>query len=347
MATTNIARGGITIVDMNDSKTLSFGISANRPTTQIADPNNNTYVPDYTSTTLVLTPYLYYSGGSTDQISQCTNISWTINGGSTSGWGTVASSNPCALTINHNLTNVDQLLIVCSAKFVDPDTAAETSLKTSMTISKLKSSGDNLLCIIDYPNGGTFFYNDTVASVTLRANMYVGTTLDDSLVNYQWYKLINGAWTQLTNANKGTLVGITSRQLVVYPDDVLNFEQFKVVVTDNDPNAGTYQNTAEAISQLIIDNSDPYRIEPYSTTGDILTQGAPNTTITANVSRGGVIIPENDSLYTNATFSWQKFNKNGVLDTTFGTNGTYTGRSFSVHRDSIDVKAFFVCTMSI
>ena len=346
MATTNSARGFITIVDMNDNKTLSFGISANQATTQIADPNNNTYAPDYTTTNLVLTPFLYYSGGSTDQISQCTNISWTINGGSTSGWGSVASTNPCALTINKNLTNVNQLLIVCSADFVDPDTSVTTTVKTSITISKLKSSGDNLNCIITYP-GGTYFYNETVASVQMTANMYVGTTLDTTGVSYEWYKLINGTWTKLTSQNAGTISGYTGRTITIYPDDVLNFEQFKAKVKDTDTASGTYNQTAECISDIIYDLSDPYSIEIYSSTGNILTAGATSTTLTADVLRGGIRIAENDALYTNATFTWEKYLKNGNKDTSWGTSGVKTGRSITVLRDEIDVKSMFICTMSL
>jgi len=78
-------------------------------------------------------------------------------------------------------------------------------------------------CIITYP-GGTYFYNDTVASVKMTANMYIGTTLDTTNVGYTWYKLINGTWTKLTSSNAGTISGYTGRTITIYPDDVLNFE---------------------------------------------------------------------------------------------------------------------------
>lgn len=346
MATTNTGRGFITIVDMNDNRTLSFGISSNQATTQIVDPNNNLYAPDYTTTNLVLTPFLYYSGGSTDQISQCTNITWTINGGSTSGWGTVASTNPCALTINHNLANVSQLLVVCTANFVDPDTSVSTTVKSSITISKLSSAGDNINCILTFP-GSSIFYNDSVASIQIQASMYVGTTLDTTNINYEWYQLMNGSWTKLTSSNHGTIANYTNRTITIYPDDVLNFEQFKCKVKDTDTASGTYNQTAESMPVIVYDLSDPYAIEIYSSTGNILTAGASSTTLRADVTRGGIIISDQDSLYTNATFTWQKYLKNGNLDTSWGTNGVKTGRTQTVLRDEIDVKSMFICTLTL
>jgi len=167
------------------------------------------------------------SGGSNNMISQCTNISWQVNGGAASSWGSVASTNPCALTINKNLTNVNQLICVCTATFVDPQSSVTTNLKTEITISKLLSAGDNLNCIITFP-GGQYFYNDTIASVQLTASMYVGSKLDTTNVGYTWYKLINGTWTKLTSSNHGSISGYTGRTITIYPADVLNFESFKV-----------------------------------------------------------------------------------------------------------------------
>jgi len=118
------------------------------------------------------------------------------------------------------------------------------------------------------------------------------------------------------------------------------------VVRDTDQNSGTYDKTAEAVSREIVDLSDPLDIEIYCASGNILTQGAASATLRADVLRGGVRISDNDSIYTNATFTWTKMNKNGVQDNTFGTNGTKTGRSITVLRDEIDIKATFFVEMT-
>ena len=52
----NIARGQITVVDLNDGKTLNMFLSSNQAATQIYNVDNQTYTPNYTvSPFLVIT----------------------------------------------------------------------------------------------------------------------------------------------------------------------------------------------------------------------------------------------------------------------------------------------------
>ena len=44
-----ISRGQITIVDLNDAKSLNLYLNANQPTTQIFNRENSSFVPDYTA----------------------------------------------------------------------------------------------------------------------------------------------------------------------------------------------------------------------------------------------------------------------------------------------------------
>ena len=62
------AQGQFTIVDYNDALTLTGYIGSNLAKTQMYNPDNGTYTPDWSSTNLVLTPSLYVIGTTTDQI---------------------------------------------------------------------------------------------------------------------------------------------------------------------------------------------------------------------------------------------------------------------------------------
>ena len=62
------AQGQFTIIDYNDALTLTGYIGANLAKTQMYNPDNDTYSPDWSSTNLVLTPSLYVIGTITDQI---------------------------------------------------------------------------------------------------------------------------------------------------------------------------------------------------------------------------------------------------------------------------------------
>ncbi|MFR3549506.1 MAG: hypothetical protein ACLTTW_04360 [Coprobacter sp.] len=54
-----IARGQITIVDLNDAKSMSLYLGSNQPLTQIFNKENSSYVPNWTASPfLVVTPEL-------------------------------------------------------------------------------------------------------------------------------------------------------------------------------------------------------------------------------------------------------------------------------------------------
>ena len=62
------AQGQFTIIDYNDALTLTGYIGSNLAKTQMFNPDNSTYSPDWSSTNLVLTPSLYVIGTTTDQM---------------------------------------------------------------------------------------------------------------------------------------------------------------------------------------------------------------------------------------------------------------------------------------
>lgn len=104
-----IARGQISIIDLNDAKSLNMYLRSSQPTTQIFNSDNNSFVPDWSASPfLVITPELFVSGTTADQMGQVkTKPVYTINGSTNlADYGaTVADRAPYALTINKNMVN--------------------------------------------------------------------------------------------------------------------------------------------------------------------------------------------------------------------------------------------------
>ncbi|MEG0455963.1 MAG: hypothetical protein RR559_11570 [Bacteroides sp.] len=70
-----ISRGQITIVDLNDGKSINLYLGSNVATTQIFNKENSSYVPNWTlSPFLVVTPEVYVTGVATNQISRLKGI---------------------------------------------------------------------------------------------------------------------------------------------------------------------------------------------------------------------------------------------------------------------------------
>lgn len=336
-----ISRGQITIVDLNDGKSINLYLGSNVATTQIFNKENSSYVPNWTvSPFLVITPEVYVTGVATNQVSRLKGVpTWKINGSTTlSTYGaTSATTSPYALTIKNNMTAVNQLQIECEVTYVDPDTTAETKAKTSITYTKTTNAGQ-LICAIAYAPNGTVFKNGAATSLKAHCDMWRGSVIDNTNITYTWQKLGSGTWTTITSANAAGITGYTTNEITIPESAVLNFESFKCVIKDTDTASGTYNTTVSDIISFA-DMSDLYQVEITAPSGTTLTSGMTSTTLTVNCWQNGALLAE--SFFTGATCKWRKFNKLGVQDTAWGTSGIKTGRSITVTRDEISVAATF------
>lgn len=334
-----ISRGQITIVDLNDGKSINLYLGSNVATTQIFNKENSSYVPNWTvSPFLVITPEVYVTGVATNQVSRLKGVpTWKINGSTNlATYGaTAATTSPYALTIKQNMTTVAQMQIECEVTYVDPDTTAETKAKTSITYTKTTNAGQ-LICAIAYAPNGTVFKNGAATSLKAHCDMWRGSVIDNTNVTYTWQKLGSGTWTTITSANAAGITGYTTNEITIPESAVLNFESFKCVIKDTDTASGTYNTTVSDIISFA-DMSDPYQVEISAPSGTTLTSGMTSTTLTVNCWQNGALLA--DSFFTGATCKWRKFNKLGVQDTAWGTSGIKTGRSLTVTRDEVSVAA--------
>lgn len=184
-----ISRGQITIVDLNDGKTVNLYLGSNVATTQIFNRENSSYVPSWTASPfLVITPEVFVTGISTNQVSQLKGVpAWKINGSATLGTygATAATTAPYALTIKNNMTTVSQMHIECEVIYVDPDTPAITKAKTYITYTKTENAGQ-LICAVSYAPKGTVFKNGESPTLTAHCDMWRGSTIDNTNVKYGW-----------------------------------------------------------------------------------------------------------------------------------------------------------------
>lgn len=340
-----ISRGQITIVDLNDAKSLNLYLSANQPTTQIFNRENSSYVPDYTASPfLVIKPELYVSGTSANVISNIeTPPTWTINDSkelATFG-ATADTAYPYALTIKNNMTTISQMKVECEVTYVDPVTLVKTKSKSVMTFTKTENAG-RLIVAISYAPNGTIF-KQGVASLKAHCDLWRGSTIDNTNVNYQWYKLsTNGTWTKLDATTNFGITDYTTNEITIPSSAVLNFETFKCEITDTDNASGTYKTTVSDIISFA-DLTDPYQIEVVSPAGDKIVNGQGSIDITAEVWQNG----EKLSDVSKFNFTWKKFNKDGVQDTNWGTSGTKTGQVLNVSASDISIKSTFIVELTL
>ena len=111
---------------------------------------------------------------------------------------------------------------------------------------------------------------------------------------------------------------------------------------DTDTSSGTYNSMFFDVATFI-DNSDPIQVVISSTGGDVFKNGQGSTTLTVVCYQAGVEIDSAGA----GTYTWTKYDKDGAVDTSWGTNGSKTGKTLSVGTDDVDTKATFMVVVEI
>lgn len=356
------AQGQFTIIDYNDALTLTGYIGSNHPKTQMYNPDNGTYTPDWSKTNLVLTPSLYVIGTTTDQItsSSVTSVKW-YEGSSTTAI-TTAGSYALSGAKNHILTvkantmaGLPGIDYRCEITYKDASTGLSITHPLTITFSSVVNGGGIVDLIVMTPNGNVF-KNAEVTSLTAKAELWRGSTVDTTNVTYKWaimdaavnstsasgYDAAFGiGWRKLTDIS-GKYTGTTTSTLTVYAAAVESYAVFRCVAVDSDSASNTYNSSFTDVATFI-DNSDPIQVVITSTGGDVFKNGQGSTTLKAVVYQAGAEIDAGGQ----GTYTWTKYNKDGAIDTSWGTNGSKTGKTLSVSSTDVQTKATFMVVVEL
>lgn len=351
------ATGQITIIDYNDALTLSGFINSNNVKTQMYNPDNGSYTPDWSKTPLILTPSLYKIGTTADIItnSAVKSVKWYEVTDGKEVEITATSTRNLSGTKNHILTiSANEMAgipgkdYICKITYHDDTTQLDLIHQMSISFSRVVN-GSGIVDAIAMCPEGNYFKNKEVASIKANCDLWRGSVVDATNVSYQWYKQDSSVttdegagigWKKLTNtADK--YAGVTTRELTVYPGGITNIGVFKCGIKDTDSTSTSYNSTFWD-TVTIIDNTDPVVVSITSTGGDVFKNGVGSTTLTAKLFQAGTEIDEKGTEY---SYKWNKYLADGTLDANFGGTGiaTKTGKTISVTSADVNVKSTFIC----
>lgn len=187
-----IMNGQITIVDQLDTTYISATLESNKSLVQLYNTEDGKLNPDWTVYPyLVLTPGVW-SGDPNDNllISQKENIKdfkWTKNGLSIENSPTHVIDENQVLTIKTNeLTLNPNIRYGFYGIYVDPLTKAETPFYSSLSFVRVETSGVTIQAIMLYPLG-SIFKNDDVDFLKAHCDLWRGSYIDDTDVEYKWF----------------------------------------------------------------------------------------------------------------------------------------------------------------
>lgn len=341
-----------TIIDFNDAITLSGYIASNLAKTQMFNPDNDSYTPNWASTNLVLTPSVYVAGTSTDKITstEVQSVKW-YEGNSTTAI-TTGGSYALSGTKNHILTVKSNVMaglpgkdFRCEVVYLDSTTQLSLNYVMSISFSRVVNGSGIVDLIVTTPSGNVF-KNSEVTSLTAKAELWRGSTIDTTNVSYQWYKMDSSVstdegggvgWKKLSNA-ENAYAGVTTNTLTIYSSQVDSYGTFKCVGKDTDSTSATYNQTFIDTASFI-DNSDPIQVIIESSGGSVFKNGSGSSVLTAKVFQAGVEIDTDGA----GTYTWSKYDKDGNKVSSFSK----TGKTLSVGSSDVDVKSTFVVDVTI
>ena len=356
------AQGQFTIIDYNDALTLTGYIGSNLAKTQMFNPDNNTYTPSWVSTNLVLTPSLYVIGTTADKITsaEVTSVKW-YEGNSTTAI-TTAGNYALSGTKSHILTVKGNVMAGlpgidyrCVITYKDPSTGLSLTHPLTISFSRVVNGGGIVDLLVTTPQGNVF-KNTEVATLTAKAELWRGSTVDTTNVTYKWAMMDSSVtasssagydadfgigWKKLTDT-AGKYTGTATAALTLYAAAVDSYAVVKCMAKDTDSASNTYNSKFFDVATFI-DNSDPIQVVITSTGGDVFKNGQGSTTLTAVCYQAGAEI---DSAG-NGTYTWTKYNKDGAVDTSWGTSGSKTGKTLSVGTADVDTKATFMVVVTL
>ena len=349
-----ICTSDYTISDFNDAISLSGYIGSNLAHTQIYFPDNGSYIPDWSSTNLVLTPQLYVTSTTSDIIATAavTSVSWYANSETsgnkitTGGDYALSGAKNHILTVSDNvLDGINQMKFICVIMYHDSTTGLDLTHKMDIQFT-LVESGSGIADAICIAEEGNIFKNGTIASLKASCDLWRGSTIDTTNVSYQWYIMDSSVstdqgggvgWKKLTNT-ANMYQGVTTREITVYPDAVPNVATFKCIITDTEAGA----NNAKYYDTITLtDLSDPIQCTIVSSGGDTFVNGQGSTVLTARLFQAGAEI-DTTSPYT-YTYKWYKYDKTAALVPDWGGSGVNykTGKTLNVGSSDVDSKATF------
>ena len=356
------AQGQFTIIDYNDALTLTGYIGSNLAKTQMFNPDNNTYTPNWASTNLVLTPSLYVIGTTTDQITSAavTSVKWYQGTSTTAITSTgnfaLSGAKSHILTVKANvMAGLPGVDFRCEITYKDASTGLSITHPLSISFSRVVNGGGIVDLIVTTPNGNVF-KNSEVATLTAKAELWRGSVVDATNVSYKWAIMDSSVtsssstgydasfgigWRKLSDTT-GKYTGTTSATITIYAAAVESYAVFKCIATDSDSASNTYNSTFTDVATFI-DNADPIQVVITSTGGDVFKNGQGSTTLKAVVYQAGVEIDSAGA----GTYTWTKYNKDGAIDTTWGTSGKKTGKTLSVSNTDVTTKATFMVEVTI
>ena len=270
----------VSIRDYTDLGQIQLYATSSQPTTVVYDPNNNTYVPNWGTSNLVITPVIQYNGGTLALNASGLVITYTRKEGSSAetSLDTGETVSGGILTVSANkIASVQsgQLTYICHVSYTNPQIGVPITAEDSITYTLISQATESKSAFITGEN--TFLY-DTDRQLVGNNTITLTANLTNTSVSQWQYKKSDGTFEAFPLTNNASITGTT------------------LVVAASETNI--WLNNRTAIIKLATTDNAIFDLHEIT---KIYDGAAGNATLTAQLSNSSHYVPCDD---TGAVTSW-------------------------------------------
>lgn len=357
-----VATSSIFISDIYDVRPISAFIKSNMALSQLYNPTDKTYKPDYKTDKLVLTAVVLDPVTHNENPSGLSSVVWSYQ--YTNSFGTVTTTDTTQDWYVSG-SKGEQLNI---ANDFDPDSdgATFTALVSYTDSEKNTTSTSSISVKVDlrnliktsiilntYSPTGYNIVNSQPSSITVNGDLYINGSIDtttkrkndwfrqdtsvistdnplyDSRVGLGWAKILSDYADATPNTSFDTDSTLNA-SMVIKSDDIINVESYRVIVTVTEgehidsPQSGFY--TAYNFDSALVSSIE-------TPDGSVFKNGTGSKHLKGVIYNTVGEVDSNGTLY---NYNWYVYKSDGTLDTTFGGSGKKTGKTIIIDSSEID-----------
>lgn len=289
--------GRISISNVKQVGTLSVNPTCNMPLQVIYDPNNNTYIPDWAKTNLVIEPVVTFDG---TVLSSGYTVKFKKRDGSSAESEITASSGAEAvsnnkLTVSSNILKdsvYGMITYTMEVSYVVPKVNKTISTTASLTFSLVKNPETVKYASI---NGENVFLYNTKQQIQGNSTITLEGYVTNVTISAWQYKNSSGEWVNYPTTNNPD--GIDQNTLIVSESDPVFFNDKAIIkLTTSDANIfdiitiSKIRDGAAGEGSVVIVLSNDSHIVPADSNGNALTMDGASTRV--YIYEGGIDVTD-------------------------------------------------------
>lgn len=280
----------MSIVDLSDLPTLGLYLTSTLPATVIYDPDNSSYVPDWSSNNLVLTPVIRLDSELQSLTDTQISIEWKKKYGTQneevviSGSNGETISNGVLTVANNKFINYSTVTYICIVTYTDGDTGGQVSGQTQMTYSLIRNAPTVRSCSIV---GNNVFLYDGERNIIGDNTITLTAILNNvSVSKWQYYNGSSSVWVDYSfSDNTGETLTIKESDSCFYND----VAKIKLLTTDSSIfdmiQIVKIKDGAAGGNSIVVQLSNESHLLPADGNGNVISYTGADTVVT--VYEGG------------------------------------------------------------